>query len=77
LFLAKRFDGVIDMGGPVELAMGRDEKDPEAKAIKSSLPGKWYEVTYKIDEKRRGNFHIVDTVFLEAWLAHPRFRMVK
>ncbi|HZU95291.1 MAG TPA: DUF6368 family protein [Planctomycetota bacterium] len=77
LTLAKRFGGVVNMGGPVETAMGRDEDDPEAQAIKRSLPGKCYEVSYEIDEKRRGSFHVVDTTFLDAWLAHPRFRMVK
>ncbi|SRR6266699_7056702 len=42
-----------------------------------AMPGKIYEINYETESNGQWVYHIVDTVFMRAWLNHPRFRMIK
>lgn len=49
----------------------------EVRAFLSTMPGKTFEHWYEVTPTRRFVSHSVDTDFLEAWLKHPQFRMIK
>ncbi len=90
LYWARELGGVIDMGGAVTpglpLPPGRHRLDDghiwgwtidEVRAFLSTMPGKTFEHWYEVTPTRRFVSHSVDTDFLEAWLKHPQFRMIK
>jgi hypothetical protein len=62
-------------------ALPLDVRPPTAAERSASdvaaLPGKIYEIYYVIDDGHFGATHIVDHEFLEAWMEHPSFHMVK
>lgn len=43
----------------------------------SKLPGRLYEIRYRTGPGRHWVHHIGDAEFLDAWLRHPNFRMIK
>jgi hypothetical protein len=61
---AQRFDGLVNLGG--ELAVAPND-----------LPGRLYSVPYDAGHGRTCISHVVDVDFLQAWLKHPCFGMVK
>lgn len=76
LVLARRLNGLIDLGGTLEDALGWAEHDPRGPALHGSLPGACHAITYLIDSDRCAATHVVDAAFLAAWIAHPLFRLV-
>jgi hypothetical protein len=60
------FGGFIDFGGRLQLQETVDH-----------MPGKLFPVTYEIDKNRNGIYHIADLEFLDSWINHPNFRMIK
>jgi hypothetical protein len=85
LFLAERFDALIDFGGLLgyrySIHDASDEEEAtrlaEARALVSSLPGRVWEMPYAAYGGGRAYSHVGDREFLAAWLEHPDFRMVK
>ena len=41
------------------------------------MPGRVYEIYYSFPPKGRWVSHLVDITFLNAWLRHPNFHMIK
>ncbi|GAB3652178.1 hypothetical protein GCM10027589_09450 [Actinocorallia lasiicapitis] len=73
------FDGLI---GPEPLVIAADGKELSAHATRvrpflASLPGCFYEVRCSVNygEDYRVS-HVVDTEFLEAWIAHPAYHLI-
>lgn len=88
LAAASQFGGWIDFNGalgpplpPVEWAAGRPTwQEPSLEEIRAFLapfPGRLREIAYEVNEARSWVYHIADAEFLRAWLAHPRFHMIK
>ena len=50
--------------------------EPYFRRMLGNLPGQLYAIPYT-DDRRGHVFHLCDVHFLEAWLRHPNFRMVK
>ena len=67
LYLARRFDGVIDFGG----SLG------DVPATRGML----LEVPYRVDERiaaeKSATYHLGDVEFLESWLRAPGFHMLR
>lgn len=55
----------------------REASREEISAYVMAFPGKIYEIEYTVTPDRRWVSHIVDVTFLEAWLQHSDFYMVK
>ena len=49
----------------------------EIRAYVKAMPGSIYEIEYVTAADHRSIFHIVDVAFLQAWMEHPNFRMIK
>lgn len=49
----------------------------DISAFVHSMPGQVYEIYYETASNGRWVFHIVDALFLRAWMNHPHFYMVK
>lgn len=49
----------------------------ETSAYVRAMPGTVYEIEYTASEGHRWVSHIVDRAFLQAWMKHPGFYMVK
>lgn len=49
----------------------------EVSAYVRSMPGKVYEIEYTAAAGHRWVYHMVDVVFFQAWMEHPRFHMIK
>lgn len=49
----------------------------ETSAYVRAMPGNVYEIEYTAAAGHRWVWHIVDRAFLQAWMKHPRFRMIK
>ena len=49
----------------------------EIQAYVTAMPGKVAICEYMVTNERRWVWHIVDPVFLRAWMQHPSFRMIK
>ena len=64
-------------------AQGRERKAymrerlDELKAYVRAMPGSVYEIEYTTAAGHRWVYHIVDVAFLQAWMEHPRFHMIK
>ncbi|MFD9537384.1 DUF6368 family protein [Streptomyces sp. NPDC060010] len=83
LALARRFDALVDFDGLLSgyRTVG-DDKSHEAvlaraRAMASALPGRLTEVPYGTRDGGRWLRHVGDVEFLEAWLRHPDFHLVK
>jgi Family of unknown function (DUF6368) len=84
LYLAGQYDGIIDMLGEISPPLLPDREYPmeeypwhtleEVRAFVQDMPGTIWEVFLDKEYKPVLN-HMVDTVFLEAWLHHPHFHM--
>ncbi len=87
LRLAERHGGIIDMNGaitPSPPASGNHRQGTYSPFTQEgisdfvrSIPGRVFEMYYTIPPNRQWVSHIVDTTFLQAWLRHPYFHMVK
>jgi hypothetical protein len=49
----------------------------EMSAYVRAMPGNIYEIEYTAAAGHRWVYHIVDVAFLQAWMEHPRFHMIK
>ncbi|GHO79484.1 hypothetical protein KSD_72550 [Ktedonobacter sp. SOSP1-85] len=49
----------------------------ETSAYVRAMPGNVYEIEYTTASDHRWVLHIVDVAFLQAWMKHPRFHMIK
>ncbi|HKF38811.1 MAG TPA: DUF6368 family protein, partial [Ktedonobacteraceae bacterium] len=49
----------------------------EMSAYVRAMPGSIYEIEYTAAAGHRWVYHIVDVAFLQAWMEHPRFHMIK
>ncbi|MGP3974054.1 DUF6368 family protein [Streptomyces sp. 8N114] len=82
LALAKRLGALIDFDGLLGRGLSHDAAGDDASANRSrapvaSLPGKLVKVAYDTDTPERAFRHVGDVQFLEAWLQHPDFHLVK
>ncbi|WP_327075657.1 DUF6368 family protein (plasmid) [Kitasatospora purpeofusca] len=83
LALARRLDAPVDFDGLLSSrpAEGDDTRNEavltRARALASALPGKLAEVSYETGGGSRWLRHVGDAAFLEAWLQHPDFHLVK
>ena len=41
------------------------------------IPGKITAIEYEVNEQRRWAYHVCDVEFMENWLKHPHFHMIK
>ena len=78
LYLAEQFGGVIDLGSKVSPPrpgiFGEKVSIEEVRAYTKQIGGTALEC-WPAD--RESFHHIVDVVFLRAWLSHPNFHIVK
>ncbi|MDK0524465.1 DUF6368 family protein [Streptomyces sp. ML-6] len=83
LALAPRLDALVDFDGLLSRhpAAGDDTGDEampaRARALASDLPGIVAEVSYDTWDGERGLRHVGDVQFLQAWLQHPDFHLIK
>ena len=92
LALARRLGGIIDLGGlivphatsrAVHLLKGAYERTQWSdvkegvESFTDAMPGIAVARPYIVSADREWASHVVDTAFLEAWLHHPEFRMIK
>ena len=69
-----RFGPVI----PPEFSLSaRQPPLDEISAYVRAMPGSIYEIEYTAAAGHRWVYHIVDVSFFQAWMEHPRFRMIK
>jgi hypothetical protein len=69
-----RFDPMI----PPEFSVSaRRPPLDEMSAYVRAMPGSIYEIEYTAAAGHRWVYHIVDVAFLQAWMEHPRFHMIK
>ena len=91
LFVAKAAQGLIDFGGAIlpqlpdhmykqmwlwEQAQWSDVQ-PFFSELARSIPGNIYTLPYLTAGGREWASHICDVQFMEGWLAHPNFHMIK
>ncbi|WP_344422979.1 DUF6368 family protein [Streptomyces lavendulocolor] len=84
LFLAERFDALVDFEGllgrpssPDDLPVEEEAaRLAEARRLVSSLPGRVWEMPYATYGGGCWYSHVGDRTFLAAWLRHPDFRML-
>ncbi|MER7106899.1 DUF6368 family protein [Streptomyces sp. NPDC000229] len=85
LFLADRFDALIDFGGMLGYRCSLHELSDEEEAVRlaearhlvSALPGQVWEMPYATYGGGCWYSHVGDREFLAAWLSHPDFSMIK
>ncbi|MCG7523900.1 DUF6368 family protein [Streptomyces sp. OfavH-34-F] len=83
LALALRFDALVDFDGLLggHRTAGDDTSNEavlaRARALASDLPGRLAEVSYDTGGGSRWLRHVGDAEFLEAWLRHPDFHLIK
>lgn len=85
LFLAERFDALIDFGGMLGYRYSLHDLTDEEKATRlaesrnlvAPLPGQVWEMPYEVDDGVHDYSHVGDREFLAAWISHPAFRMIK
>ena len=49
----------------------------EMSAYVRAMPGNIYEIEYTAAAGHRWVYHMVDVAFLQAWIEHPHFHMIK
>lgn len=72
--LARYFDALVHLGGKLDIAEGGDSRVRENAR---HLPGAVYQCPRETPRGRLTLTHILDADALAAWMAHPRFHMVK
>ena len=90
LMVARRYDGLIDLGGRLQAQLPPDiagllPDHPHREAWMAAwqaevdrMPGVRHEITYTNEPGESYlSYLVVDVEFLEHWLIHPQFRMVK
>ena len=92
LALARRLEGIIDMGGLIvpfstykaaQLLRGAFERihwsDVKlgVESFTDALPGIAVARPYRVNIEREWASHTVNMEFLQAWLQHPEFHMIK
>jgi hypothetical protein len=90
LSLMERFSGIIDFGGALFPKLPSQLYDDGwfwqatwedgagySRDLINSLPGVAIELTYMTGSDRTWVYHVADSTFLRAWLAHPDFHMIK
>jgi len=90
LTLAERFSGVVDFGGALFPSLpprvyengwfgqaSWEEVAEYSRKLINSLPGVAVELPYETGMGRTWVYHVADSAFLRAWLAHPDFHMIK
>ena len=60
-----------------ELQAYKHARLQEISAYVRAMPGTVYEIEYMTSPDRCGVSHIVDIAFLQAWMRHPHFHMIK
>ncbi|MCX4986018.1 DUF6368 family protein [Streptomyces sp. NBC_00572] len=80
--LAERLGALIDFDGLLGHPTPRDDTGDGAildrsRSLVASLPGSVAEVSYDTGGGGRSFRHVGDVEFLEAWLQHPGFHLVK
>ena len=83
LAFARRLDALVDFDGLLSShpAAGGDAGDEallaRARVLASVLPGRLAEVSYDTGGGGRWLRHVGDVEFLQAWLRHPDFHLIK
>ncbi|WP_428391709.1 DUF6368 family protein [Lichenicoccus sp.] len=88
LALAQRLGGVIDLCGlivPRQVSLSIPDfwnapwsaVQSGARAFTEAMPGIAVARTYRPMPEREWASHTVDAAFLQAWLSHPEFHMIK
>ncbi|BDS10902.1 DUF6368 family protein [Aureispira anguillae] len=88
LFIADKFDGIIDFGGalsPYYLLPNHLSKEdvnwseikPYFETMAKDIKGKIYSINYKTSLDKDWVFHICDVDFMRSWLKNKHFYMIK
>ncbi|BDS10953.1 DUF6368 family protein [Aureispira anguillae] len=88
LFIADKFDGIIDFGGalsPYHLLPNHLSKEdvnwseikPYFETMAKDIKGKIYSINYKTSLDKDWVFHICDVDFMRSWLKNKHFYMIK
>ena len=85
LHFAKLFDGVINFGGallpPLPEWLWETENWSDIKSyfyeMVAGMSGNVVSMEYEIDDGITWAYHVADAPFLQAWLEHPNFHMIK
>ena len=87
LALAQRLGGVIDVGLIVPRHVSVSTADfwnapwsavqSGVRAFTEAMPGVAVALTYRPTPGREWARHTIDAAFLQAWLSHPEFHMIK
>lgn len=88
LALVRHLDGVIDMAGlivPRHVFLSTPDfwntpwsaVQSSVQVFTASMPGTAAALAYRTSSGREWAWHTVDATFLQAWLCHPKFHMIK
>ncbi|WP_424887093.1 DUF6368 family protein [Streptomyces sp. XH2] len=83
LALARRLDALVDFDGLLSSHpasgddAGNEAVPARARVLASALPGRLAEVSYDTGGGGRWLRHVGDVEFLQAWLQHPDFHLIK
>ncbi|MFJ1708792.1 DUF6368 family protein [Kitasatospora sp. NPDC088346] len=83
LALARRLDALVDFDGLLSSHpaagddVGSEAVLARARVLASAFPGKLAEVSYDTGGGGRRLRHVGDVEFLQAWLQHPDFHLIK
>ena len=89
LHFAHQFGGVINMNGTITPPIRVEQRSAvdhwpystldEVRTFLRGIPGRVWEITSGEggDDPKALPLHVVDAVFLENWLRHPHFHMIK
>lgn len=93
LHFAQQFDALIDMGGtitpPLPPAVKKEDGTyapwfdlvtlDDIRTFLADLPGRVWEIYGEDEIDRYASLpsHVVDATFLDAWVRHPHFHMIK
>jgi hypothetical protein len=68
--LAARFDGMVDLGGPLPLP-------DRSEWARTGLAGAVVDVPPEVDTGPWSHAYVVDAAFLRGWIHQPNFHMIK
>lgn len=83
VFLAERFDGLINLGGCLSWRSDAVGKDKQSQIFDwVNIPGMLIEVNASTDggsdtSYGEPSFHVVDALCMRSWIIHPNFCMIK